>query len=221
MAKRPPPPKDARSWFLPIAGLMVVVGLAVAVPALTRAANEEPPAAPVPEVTALSIHSVPEGATASIDGEECTTPCELDVRIGEDVEVALSIEGYRAMTERVTPTAEMEPLEVTLTALPYVLALTVPEGATVTLNGSTIEDPSEILLEEAPETPLPLVVERRGYQTFEGTIAPSAFTTEDERRFHAMTVELEPGRERRAAPSRAAPAASAPAIPEAVPANPF
>lgn len=214
--ERPPPPTDARSWFLPIAGLMVALGLAVSVPALTRAANEEPPAEPEPEVTALSIHSTPEGATATVDGEECTTPCELDVRIGEEIEVALHLDGHRDASERVTPTAEMEPLEVALAALPYVLALTVPEGATVTLDGRPVEDPTEIRLEEAPEAPLPLVVEQRGYQTFESTIPPSAFATEDERRYHALAVELEPRRTRRAP---AAP--TTPSVPEVVPANPF
>ena len=75
--QRPPPPTEARSWFLPISGLMVAVALAFSVPALTRAANEVPLAPPAPEMVALSIHSTPVGATASVAGDECTTPCEL------------------------------------------------------------------------------------------------------------------------------------------------
>lgn len=231
VSNRPPPPKAARSLFLPISGVMIAGALAVSVPALTRAANEPPPAEPEPTTVMMPLESTPEGATASVGGEECTTPCELEVSLDDEVEIRFSLEGHREANESVTPALEMEAVSTELDALPTVLAIAAPEGATVFMNDAEVDDPSAIALSTAPDEAIAVRVEQRGFTTFEASIAPDAFEDEDERRFHELSVALEP----RARVARQVPTAARAAVaepepepepeaetePEVLPSNPF
>jgi hypothetical protein len=136
----------------------------------------------------------------------------------------VSKEGFKAVEQEVTPEAGMEPIDLDLEAAPFVLSVSAPEGATVTVNGEAVADPSAIELGESLEAAVVVEVTQRGFRPFNAEIGADAFESEDERRFHELEVgELE--RRGRRSP-RPSPASMAPAQQEAepegpLPSNPF
>ena len=221
---RPTAPSEPRSFLLPVSAVLALAFVAFAWPALSAAEEEETEAEPAsdePELATLTVRTVPEGATVSAGDQECTSPCDLELPAGDESTLRVTKDGFKAATRELTPEAGMEPVDLQLEASPFVLAVTAPEGATVTVNGEPVEDPSAIELGESLEEAVAIEVSQRGYRSFETEVAADAFEAEDERRFHELTVnELE----RRTGSRRARPATmqAEPEEPEGpVPSNPF
>lgn len=218
LPKRPPPPPEPRSFLLPIAAVVIGAFALVMVPVMTAEPVEaaEPAPPPAPENATLTLRSTPEGATVK-NGDEVlgTTPCDVELPVGEAVTLSIHKDGFATLSHEVTPEAAMEPVDLSLEALPFVLALQgVPEGATVTVGETTPSDLANVTLGTALEAPVTVTVQARGFQTFTAEVAADAFTNEDARRFHAVEVTME---RRAARASRPAPAQMV----EGLPTNPF
>lgn len=228
LPERPAAPSEPRSFLLPVSALLAALFAAVAWPALS-AAEEEPEAeteaaSDEPELATLTVRTVPEGATVTAGDEECTSPCDLELPAGEELTVRVTKEGFKASSQELTPEAGMEPVDLELEVAPFVLSITAPEGATVTVNGEEVEDASAIELGETLESAVAVEVRQRGFRPFTAEVGQGAFEAEDERRFHQLEVgELErAGRgsaRPRPASMEAAPTAAEPSSP--VPDNPF
>ncbi len=151
---------------------------------------------------AVEVRSAPEGAEAQVGDQRCTTPCSLDLAPGEEVTLALTLDGFQDFEQTVTPEAEMDALTPELEAKPYRLHVTAPEGAVVEVNGEATADPTNIELGTELASAVAITVTQPGRRSFETEIAADAFETGDESRDHALTVELErrPVRRPRAAP---------------------
>ncbi|MEM9066892.1 MAG: PEGA domain-containing protein [Myxococcota bacterium] len=224
LPQRPPAPPEPRSFFLPIAGVIIAAFALVAMPALSAAANHEaeaeaaPPAAEEVKVT-VAVHSTPEGAAVKRGDETlCTTPCDVELTADEEAELHLEMDGFVTLAHTFTPVTGAEPLALTLEAAAYQLAVEAPEGATVTVNGETPENAAEIDLGAELAEDVEVVVSQRGFRTFRATLNAAEFG--DDRR-HAVTAELAPVR-RAARPAATAPAPEPAVEPEGpVPANPF
>lgn len=234
--ERPPPPRPPKPLFMPIAlGLFVVMlGLLIPLmgsePEVEETVDEEPP--PPTEAT-VTVRSEPSGATVHI-GEHSRGTTPLDLTLPLDAPVTLRVHkiGFVQVEHELTPELGMESIDLALAAAPYVLAIRgVPEdaNASVVVNGETPADLEAIALGTELASDLEISVEARGYRPFATTVASAAFEAEPTRRFHALTVNLEPRRPVRRATMRAtmsanmetAPAMEAAAVMRAVPSNPF
>jgi len=229
LPERPMAPSEPRSFLLPVSALLAASFVAIAWPTL-GAAEEEPgleteAASDEPELATLTVRTVPEGATVTAGAEECTAPCDLELPADEALTLRVIKEGFKAVEREVTPEAGVEPVDLELEVAPFVLSVTAPEGATVTVNGEAVADPSAIELGETLAGAVAVEVRQRGFRPFNAEIAEGAFEAEDERRFHQVEVgELErvgrgSARPRPAATTQAAPAPAEPSSP--VPDNPF
>lgn len=202
--------------LIPIAGVVLAVSLSILVPVF-RAEPAEAAAATAPEPTVervtVAVHTIPEGARVLRDGEELgVTPCDLELEAGAEVQLRVEREGFLPRDHAITPEAGMEPVEIGLEAVPFVLRLRgVPEGAEVEVDGTLRADPSEITL-GAVDAPVRVEVRARGFRPFNAELRPDDFTLDGERRSSALDVTLA----RRAG----SPRASAPAV-EGLPTNPF
>ncbi len=230
LPERPVAPSEPRSFLLPVSALLALVFVAVAYPALSAAEDEEPAqdeaASDEPELATLTVRTVPEGATVAAGDEECTAPCDLELPADEALTLRVTHEGFVAVEREVTPEAGMEPIDLELEVAPFVLSVAAPEGATVTVDGEAVEDPSAVELGASLEGPVAIEVTQRGFRPFHAEIGADAFESEDERRFHELEVgELERASRRRAprpSPATMAPAAEEEAEPEGpLPSNPF
>ncbi len=204
--------------LVPIAAVVIGAFALFAVPVFTaEPAEAEEPAATTPteEKVTVTLRTSPEGATVKNGDDELgTTPCDVELTAGEAVTLRIEKPGFAALSHELTPEAAMEPLDLTLEALPFVLALRgVPEGATVKVGETTPSDLANVTLGTALEAPVAITVSARGFRDFETTVAADAFANEDARRFHTIDVTME----RRAART-ARPAA---AMVEGLPTNPF
>jgi hypothetical protein len=223
LPERPAAPSEPRSFLLPVSALLALLFVAVAYPALSAAEEEEPEqdeaASDEPELATLTVRTVPEGATVTAGDEECTAPCDLELPADEELTLRVTKEGFKAVEQAVTPEAGMEPMDLELEAAPFVLSVAAPEGATVTVNGEAVSDPSAIELGESLEGPVAIEVSQRGFRPFHAEVGADAFESEDERRFHQLEVgELE--RRGRRAP-RPSPATMAAPEEEAEPEGPL
>lgn len=219
LPKRPPPPQEPRSYLVPIAGAIFVTFVLVAYPTFTAMPAEAAtpaPAAPAEERVTVTLRTVPEGATV-LRGDESlgTSPCDVELPAGEAVTLRLQREGFAALEHQLTPEVGMEPVDLTLDALPFVMSLRgVPEGATVTVGETSPSDVTNVNLGTALAAPVTVTVSARGFHDFETTVAAAAFVNEEARRFHALDITLE----RRAA--RASRRAATERV-EGLPVNPF
>jgi hypothetical protein len=203
--------------LVPIAAAVIGAFALFAVPVFTAEPAEAaaPAATPTEEKVTVTLRTSPEGAIVKHGDEELgTTPCDVELTAGEAVALRIEKPGFAALTHELTPEAAMEPVDLTLEALPFVLALRgVPEGATVKVGETTPSDLANVTLGTALEAPVAITVSARGFRDFETTVAADAFANEDARRFHAIDVTME----RRAART----ARPAPAMVEGLPTNPF
>lgn len=206
--------------LLPIAGVVIAVFALVMVPLFTAEPAEAEAPAPTPAVenATLTLRTTPEGVTVK-NGDETlgTTPCDIELPVGEVVMLRLEKPGFATLSHEVTPEAAMEPIDLSLEALPFVLALRgVPEGATVTVGETTPTDPANVTLGTTLEAPVAITVTARGFSDFTTTVASDVFANEEARRFHAVDVTME----RRGGRGPRAPRATTPMV-EGLPTNPF
>ena len=202
LPQRPPPPKEPRSLFVPIALGVIALFAVVVVPVFTAEAEPEAEeaAAAEPEevVVTLTVRTEPQGATVYVgDEEKGETPLDLEVPAEEELTLRIEREGFATVERTLTPELGMEPLDVALETAGYVLVLEgLPEGAAVTVNDEAVEDPSEIELGESLEEAVAVAIEAEGYRPFTAEVGADAFEDEAGRKVHTLAVELSarPGR---------------------------
>ncbi len=223
LPRRPPPPPEPRSYLFPIACVVLAVFALVAYPAFTAMPAEAAapaPATPAEEKVMVTLRTVPDGATVLRGDEELgTSPCDVELSAGEAVTLRLQKAGFAALEHELTPEVGMEPVDLTLEALPFVMSLRgVPEGAAVKVGETAPSDVTNVTLGTALAAPVTVTVSARGFHDFETTVAADAFVNEDARRFHALDITLEP---RAARASRRPVTRAATERVEGLPVNPF
>ncbi len=220
-SNRPPPPREPRSFLFPIAATVVGGFLAVAIPTIGQAPHEEEveeqTTAPEDVEIMVTVRSAPNTAFVRVDGVlKGETPCDLELEAGREVEIEVEKPGFRAVTQTVTPEVGQAPVDVTLQAAQFAMAIEANEdGATVLVNGEPVDDAADIDLGESfPET-LTVEVSKRGFRTFETTLSESDFAPAEGQMFKRLSVTLERATRRARGPRRA------PMNQGPVPANPF
>ncbi|MEM1418316.1 MAG: PEGA domain-containing protein [Myxococcota bacterium] len=221
-SNRPPPPREPKSLLLPIAAVVVGGFLAFAIPTFGQAPHEEEEpeteAAPEDVEVMVTVRSEPNTAFVRVDGVlKGETPCDLELEASREVEIKVEKPGYREVVQSITPEVGMEPLDVVLRAAQFAMAVEVDEeGATILLNGEEVEDPANIDLgEELPEE-LKIEVTKRGFASFETTLAASDFAPAEGKMFKRLSVTLERAVRRRSGGGGSRMAPMGP-----VPSNPF
>jgi hypothetical protein len=187
------------------------------------------PAAP-PTTVAMQITSEPAGASVSVDGKAVgATPVSVDVPAQTAVEVSVHSPGFEAKTEKVTPSAGMQPLHVALAPLTYELTIvSEPKGALVKAGEASAESPSPLVLGHVTGTgPVEVTVEKEGFQRMSRSVRLDEFEERDGKMRAELSLSLMPlpAARRRAAtmpaaaartlaPTAAPPAPSANDVPE-------
>ena len=222
---RPPAPKPPRSHLLPVSATLIALLLAVGLPSLRAASQEEPAAAQAPasepEQVTMTVRTAPEGATVRVGQQSCQAPCDLTVDAGESLMLSAANQGWKRLEQEVVPEPGMAPLELTLEALPFVLAVDAPEGAIVSVAGEPVENPRAIELGTTLQAPVAVEVRASGFRPYRAEVAVDSFTSEDERRSATLQVDLQRAA-RRSVRSAAPSPAEASGEPEGpVPSNPF
>lgn len=173
----------------------------------------EPEAAdPVPTVR-VQVTTTPPGASILVDGEtRGTSPLEIELPLGQEATVSTELEGYASSTQTITAVEEQEPIELTLSALEYVVRVeTTPAGAWVRSAVGSLTAPGELKLRSAPTEPIEFTANLRGYESGSAQVEPTEFTETEGRMLATVTLSLNE-RARPAAP-RTATKAEAPREP--------
>ncbi|MEO0326314.1 MAG: PEGA domain-containing protein [Myxococcota bacterium] len=195
--------------------------LLFAIPTFGQAPHEEEAeveeTAPEDVEVMVTVRSEPNTAFVRVDGVlKGETPCDLELQSGREVEIKLEKPGYRAATQTVTPEVGQDPLDFSLQAAQFAMAIECNEdGATVLVNGAPVEDLANIDLGESLPEALEVEVSKRGFQSYATTLSASDFAPAEGKMFKRLSVTLERAA-RRGGGSRRAPRMQGP-----VPSNPF
>ena len=154
---------------------------------------EEPPdpdlAADEAMVTIEVTSSVP--GAVFVDGvDKGSTPAEVELPIGREVQVQVRADGYAEATQAVTATEGQEPLSFELEAMPYILeVVTEPRGARVSAAGRTIQSPGEIRIASL-ERPVTVTASLAGYRTATAVITSAEFQARDDAMRRVLRIQL-------------------------------
>jgi hypothetical protein len=153
--------RRSRRWLT--AGILVALGVLVALVALIRASGG-------PDPTQVTFVTVPRGATIELEGRRLGTATDGTLTVGDledgrSYQVTARLDGYEAKRVVVAPHAGANEIRFELRALAAIELDSQPTGADVEVDGKRIGSTPLTLTAYAPGTTVTMVFKRVGYRT--------------------------------------------------------
>ncbi len=165
---------------------------AAAAPAGEQA--EEPEAAAIdPNIPSLLIQSEPAGATVNVNGEDKgITPLNFALPEARRLQVKISLAGYQTIRRTLRNKGKtMEPMNVTMKGLPFVLdVLTLPKNLKVKAGSYKFRTPGRATF-KAEELPVTVTILGNDGRTVSRRFAASDFSEQSKNMYNRFAVRMD------------------------------